>query len=69
MLCTKQRLILNTPSSKIRSASMGLVEITGMAKGPHTIPARDYRQLVFLPRDGLAVEAVGQKQPVEEGGR
>jgi hypothetical protein len=38
MLCTK-RLILNTPSSKIRSASMGLVEITGMAKGPHTIPA------------------------------
>jgi hypothetical protein len=34
-----KRLILNTPSSKIRSASMGLVEITGMAKGPHTIPA------------------------------
>ena len=34
-----KRLILNTPSSKIRSASMGLVEITGMAKGPQTIPA------------------------------
>jgi hypothetical protein len=34
-----KRLILNTPSSKIRSASMGLVEITGMATGPHTIPA------------------------------
>jgi len=34
-----KRLILNTPSSKIRSASMGLVEITGLATGPHTIPA------------------------------
>jgi len=34
-----KRLILNTPESKIRSASMGPVEIEGMAKGPHTIPA------------------------------
>jgi len=34
-----KRVILNTPESKIRSAAMGLVEIEGMAKGPHTIPA------------------------------
>jgi E3 Ubiquitin ligase len=34
-----KRLILNTPASKIRSASMGLVEISGIAKGPSTIPA------------------------------
>lgn len=34
-----KRLILNTPESKVRSASMGPVEIEGMAKGPHTIPA------------------------------
>jgi E3 Ubiquitin ligase len=34
-----KRLILNTPSSKVRSAAMGLVEITGMAKGPATINA------------------------------
>ena len=34
-----KRLILNTPSSKIRSASMGLVEISGTAKGPQTVPA------------------------------
>ncbi len=32
-------LILNTPSSKIRSASMGLVEVSGAAIGPRTIPA------------------------------
>lgn len=34
-----KRLVLNTPESKIRSASMGLVEIEGIAKGPQTIPA------------------------------
>jgi hypothetical protein len=38
MLRYKQ-LILNTPFSKIRSASMGLVEVSGAAKGPRTIPA------------------------------
>jgi hypothetical protein len=34
-----KRLILNTPLSKVRSASMGLVELSGMAVGPSTIPA------------------------------
>lgn len=34
-----KRLILNTPTSKVRSASMGLVELSGMPVGPHTIPA------------------------------
>jgi E3 Ubiquitin ligase len=33
----RRRLILNTPASKIRSASMGLVEISGMATGPHVV--------------------------------
>ncbi len=34
-----KRLILNTPFSKIRSASMGLVEVSGMPTGPKTISA------------------------------
>ncbi len=34
-----KRLVLNTPLSKVRSASMGLVELSGMAIGPQTIPA------------------------------
>ncbi len=34
-----KRLVLNTPFSKIRSASMGLVEVSGAATGPHTVPA------------------------------
>lgn len=32
-----KRLILNTPVSKIRSASMGLVEVSGMPVGPQTL--------------------------------
>lgn len=33
----RRRLILNTPASKIRSVSTGLVEISGLATGPHVI--------------------------------
>ena len=36
-LLQRKRLILNTPASKIRSASMGLVEINGLAIGPYVI--------------------------------
>lgn len=36
-LLQRKRLILNTPASKIRSASMGLIEISGLAIGPHVI--------------------------------
>jgi len=38
-LLQRKRLILNTPASKIRSASMGLVEINGLAAGPYTLIA------------------------------
>ncbi len=38
-LLQRKRLILDTPASKIRSASMGLVEINGLAAGPYTILA------------------------------
>lgn len=36
-LLQRKRLILNTPASKIRSASMGLVEISGLAVSPYVI--------------------------------
>jgi E3 Ubiquitin ligase len=36
-LLQRKRLILNTPASKIRSAAMGLVEISGLARGPHVM--------------------------------
>ncbi|HVO79736.1 MAG TPA: GIDE domain-containing protein [Terriglobales bacterium] len=38
-LLQRKRLIMDTPSSKIRSASMGLVELNGLATGPHTMTA------------------------------
>jgi hypothetical protein len=38
-LLQRKRLILNTPASKIRSASMGLVEVSGQAVGPYVVPS------------------------------
>ncbi len=38
-LLQRRRLILDTPASKIRSASMGMVELSGLAVGPYTVVA------------------------------
>jgi hypothetical protein len=38
-LFSRKRLILDTPTSKIRSASLGLVEVSGLAVGRYTLPA------------------------------
>jgi hypothetical protein len=38
-LLARKRLVLNTPASKIRSASLGLVEVSGRATGPYSLPA------------------------------
>jgi len=56
-LLQHRRLILNTPASKIRSASMGLVEVSGTAVGPYltTSPLKQakcyyYRSVVWQQR-------------------
>ena len=53
-LLQRRRLILDTPFSKIRSAAMGMVEISGLAAGPYTMiapitarPCYYYRTLVW----------------------
>lgn len=53
-LLQRRRLILDTPFSKIRSAAMGMVEISGLAAGPYTMiapitarPCFYYRTLVW----------------------
>jgi hypothetical protein len=53
-LLQRKRLILNTPQSKIRSASMGLVEVSGLATGPYALlapvtarPCYYYRTMVW----------------------
>jgi hypothetical protein len=38
-LLLRRRLILDTPFSKIRSASMGMIEVSGQAVGPYTLVA------------------------------
>lgn len=38
-LLKRRRLILDTPFSKIRSAAMGMVEVSGLAAGPYTMIA------------------------------
>jgi hypothetical protein len=53
-LLQRRQLILNTPVSKIRSASMGMVELSGLAVGPYTLvapvterPCYFYRTLIW----------------------
>jgi len=53
-LLQRKRLIENTPTSKIRSAAMGLVELSGLANGPYTmtapitgVPCYLYRTMVW----------------------
>ncbi len=53
-LLQRRRLILDTPLSKIRSAAMGMVEVSGLAVGPYTMiapitarPCYYYRTLVW----------------------
>jgi hypothetical protein len=38
-LLQRRRLILDTPASKIRSAALGMVELSGLAVGPYTLVA------------------------------
>jgi hypothetical protein len=38
-LLQRKRLIMNTPASKVRSAAVGLVEVSGLATGPFTMQA------------------------------
>jgi E3 ubiquitin ligase len=60
LLLQRRRLILDTPFSKIRSASLGVIELSGLAVGPYTMAAPItsracyyYRTLVWeLKREG-----------------
>jgi hypothetical protein len=38
-LLQRRHLILDTPASKVRSASLGMVELNGLADGPYTVMA------------------------------
>ena len=58
-LLARKRLLLTTPTSKIRSAALGLVEVNGLAAGPYTMsapitgkPCFLYHTTAWQQRDG-----------------
>ena len=64
-LLARKRLLLTTPTSKIRSAALGLVEITGTAGGPYTISAPITGKPCFLYRTTAWQQRDGKKQEWE----
>jgi hypothetical protein len=62
-LLARKRLLITTPTSKIRSAALGLVEVNGRAAGPCTVfapitgkPCFLYHTTVWQQREGKNVE-------------
>ena len=52
-LLQRKRLILNTPMSHVRSAAIGLVELTGQAVGPHTLQSPITQRSCFFYRTAM----------------
>jgi hypothetical protein len=65
-LLARKRLLLATPTSKIRSAAFGLVEVNGLATGPHTIPAPISGKPCFLYRTTAWQQSKGKKDDWEK---
>jgi hypothetical protein len=61
-LLARKRLLLTTPTSKIRSAAMGLVEVNGMAAGPYTMPAPITGKPCFLYHTTAWQQRDGKKE-------
>jgi hypothetical protein len=60
-LLARKRLLLATPTCKIRSAALGLVEVNGRATGPHTVEAPISGKACFLYRATAWQQAEGKK--------
>jgi hypothetical protein len=65
-LRARKRLLLATPTSKIRSAALGLVEVNGMAAGPYTMPAPITGKPCFLYHTTAWQQRQGKKQEWEK---
>ncbi|MFY9905126.1 MAG: hypothetical protein WBD45_25215 [Terriglobales bacterium] len=65
-LLARKRVLLNTPTSKIRSAALGLVEVNGQATGPHTMSAPITGKQCFLYRTVAWQLRAGKKQEWEK---
>ena len=65
-LLARERLLLTTPTSKIRSAALGLVEVNGMAAGPYTMSAPITGKPCFLYHTTAWQQREGKKQEWEK---
>ncbi len=65
-LLARKRLLLATPTSRIRSAALGLVEVNGMAAGPYTMSAPITGKPCFLYRTTAWQQREGKKQEWEK---
>jgi hypothetical protein len=65
-LLARKRLLLTTPTSKVRSAALGLVEVNGMAAGPHTMPAPITGKACFLYHTTAWQQRAGKKEEWEK---
>ena len=65
-LLARKRLLLSTPTSKIRSAAMGLVEVNGVAAGPYTVPAPITGKPCFLYRTTAWQQREGKQKEWEK---
>ena len=65
-LLARKRLLLTTPTSKIRSAALGLVEVNGMAAGPYTMPAPITGKPCFLYHTTAWQRRVGKEKDWEK---
>jgi hypothetical protein len=65
-LLARKRLLLTTPTSKIRSAALGLVEVNGVAAGPYTVSAPITGKPCFLYQTSAWQQHDGKKQEWEK---
>jgi len=65
-LLARKRLLLTTPSSSIRSAALGQVEVNGVAAGPYTMSAPITGKLCFLYHATAWQQRAGSKQEWEK---
>jgi E3 Ubiquitin ligase len=65
-LLARKRLLLSTPTSKIRSAALGLVEVSGGVTGPYTMPAPITGKPCFLYHTTAWQQREGKKDEWEK---
>jgi len=66
LVLARRRLLLTTPTSRIRSAALGLVEVNGMAAGPYTMPAPITGKPCFLYHTTAWQQRDGKKDEWEK---